>query len=198
MNIIHIDSKDSLDRLSSGNKRVYLLLYKKGSEKSDCALENLKKAAAEDASLSLLAADVNLVRDIHTAFYITSAPALLEFHEGQLRNVFKGCHQPEVLQSIFEEAVYVARMEKEGRTVKQVTVYSTPTCTWCTTLKNYLRQNKIRFTDVDVSRDPNAAQDLVRRTGQQGVPQTEISGEWVVGFDQSKLDRLLEIKKSNA
>ncbi|MBT3242028.1 MAG: glutaredoxin family protein [Bacteroidetes bacterium] len=84
-------------------------------------------------------------------------------------------------------------MEKEGKTVKSVTVYSTPACSWCTTLKTYLRKNKIRFTDVDISRDPKLGQELVARTGQQGVPQTEINGQWVVGFNQTRINELLEI-----
>ncbi len=46
---------------------------------------------------------------------------------------------------------------------------------------------------MDISRDEKAAQNLVRRSGQQGVPQTDINGRIVVGFDQAKLDELLEI-----
>jgi glutaredoxin len=56
-----------------------------------------------------------------------------------------------------------------------------------------LRQNRISFTDIDISHDEKAAQNLVRRSGQQGVPQTEINGQIVVGFDQPKLKKLLEI-----
>jgi glutaredoxin len=58
-------------------------------------------------------------------------------------------------------------------------------------VKNYLRQNHIAFKEVDVGRDQRAAMDLVRRTGQQGVPQLDINGTWVVGFDKAKIDRLL-------
>jgi glutaredoxin len=57
-----------------------------------------------------------------------------------------------------------------------------------------LRKNRVPFTDVDVSRDPNAAEELVRRTGQQGVPQTDIDGEIVVGFDKKRINELLEIQ----
>jgi glutaredoxin-like YruB-family protein len=72
-------------------------------------------------------------------------------------------------------------------------VYSTPTCSWCNTLKTWLRKNNIPFTDVDVSRDQRAAEELTRRTGQQGVPQTEINGQIVVGFNQPRLKELLEL-----
>lgn len=190
-----IHSLSELKTSLSPKGRSYLLLYKSGSEQSDCALQNLQSASAEgEDSMNVLTADVSTVRDIHVEYNIKSAPTLLEFDKGEFRNVYKGCHDPKVLKALFEEAVYYAQMEKEGKTVKQVTVYSTPTCTWCTTLKNYLNKNKIRYTDVDISRDQNAAQNLVSRTGQQGVPQTEVNGQWVVGFDQKKLDTLLEIK----
>ncbi|MBA4410258.1 MAG: NrdH-redoxin [Odoribacter sp.] len=84
--------------------------------------------------------------------------------------------------------------ETDAKKIVQVTVYSTPTCSWCNTLKSWLKQNNISFRDVDVSRDEKAAQDLVRRSGQQGVPQTEINGQIVVGFDQQRLKQLLEIQ----
>jgi glutaredoxin-like YruB-family protein len=77
--------------------------------------------------------------------------------------------------------------------VKKVIVFSTPTCSWCRRLKSYLKENKIRFTDVDVSRDAKAAQDMVKKTRKQGVPQMWINNVPVVGFDKQKIDRLLEI-----
>jgi glutaredoxin-like YruB-family protein len=77
--------------------------------------------------------------------------------------------------------------------LKKVIVFSTPTCSWCRRLKSYLKENKIRFTDVDVSRDAKAAQDMIRKTRKQGVPQMWINNVPVVGFDKQKIDRLLEI-----
>jgi glutaredoxin-like YruB-family protein len=77
---------------------------------------------------------------------------------------------------------------------KRVTVYSTPSCPWCTTLKNYLKEKNIAFRDVDVSRDMKAAEDLVKRSGQRGVPQTDINGQIIVGFDKPRLNQMLDIK----
>lgn len=73
----------------------------------------------------------------------------------------------------------------------RVVVFSTPTCPWCTRAKSYLRERRIAFRDVDVSRDAAAARDLVRRTGQTGVPVIDIDGTLVLGFDKPKVDRLL-------
>lgn len=119
---------------------------------------------------------------------------MVEFIGKEMKNVYKGAHDPGYYKSLFENAVYVARAEKAGKTVKQVTVYTTPTCSWCGTIKSYLNKNKIRFSEIDVSKDESAAQEMVRRSGQQGVPQTLISGEMVIGFDKAKINRLLEIE----
>jgi glutaredoxin-like YruB-family protein len=73
----------------------------------------------------------------------------------------------------------------------RVLVFTTPTCPWCTRVKSYLAQQRVPFREVDVSRDASAARDLVRRTGQVGVPVVEIDGRPVVGFDKQQIDRLL-------
>jgi glutaredoxin 3 len=76
----------------------------------------------------------------------------------------------------------------------RVIVFSTPTCPWCNRAKTYLRSRGVPFRDVDVSRDPAAARDLVRRTGQMGVPVVEIDGRPIVGFDQARIDGLLGLR----
>jgi len=80
----------------------------------------------------------------------------------------------------------------------QVTLYTTQSCPWCVRVKNYLRQHGVPFREVDVGRDPHAAMDLVRRTGQTGVPQLTINGTHVVGFDKTKIDRLLGLDQRAA
>ncbi len=73
----------------------------------------------------------------------------------------------------------------------RVIMFTTPTCTFCKKAKRYLRERGVPFKDVDVSRDPAAARDMVRRSGQQGVPVIDIGGKIVIGFDRPKIDRLL-------
>jgi glutaredoxin-like YruB-family protein len=75
-----------------------------------------------------------------------------------------------------------------------VVVFSSPTCVWCTRAKTYLRSRGISFQDVDVSRDPAAARDLIRRTSQMGVPVVEIDGRSIVGFDQARIDTALGLR----
>lgn len=76
----------------------------------------------------------------------------------------------------------------------RVIVFSTPTCSYCRAAKRYFKQHGIRYRDVDVSRDSAAARDMVRRSGQMGVPVIDIGGRIVVGFDRPKIDRLLGLK----
>ncbi len=59
--------------------------------------------------------------------------------------------------------------------------------------KKYFREKGIKFKDVDVSRDPAAARDMMRRSGQQGVPVIDIGGKIVVGFDRVKINKYLGI-----
>ncbi|MFN8472738.1 MAG: glutaredoxin domain-containing protein [Anaerolineae bacterium] len=77
----------------------------------------------------------------------------------------------------------------------RVIIFSTPTCTYCNAAKSYFRQRGVKFTDVDVSRDGAAARDMVRRSGQSGVPVIDIGGKIVVGFDRPKIDRLLGVTR---
>lgn len=72
-----------------------------------------------------------------------------------------------------------------------VEVYTTPTCGFCRQLKAYLQQRGVPFTEHDVSRDPQAAAQMVQLSGQRGVPVTVIDGEVVVGFNRPVIEQLL-------
>ena len=72
-----------------------------------------------------------------------------------------------------------------------VSVYSTPTCTFCTKVKEYLQQRQIRFVDYDVSRDQRKGEEMVHKSRQTGVPVIDFNGQIVVGFDKNRLDRLI-------
>lgn len=190
-----IRSLNQLETVLKSSGKSFLLLYKSDSEAGKRTLAEYEKAAEKVSDIHVMHADVTKVRDIHPRYSITSVPALLSFEKQKLKNIYKGTQQAPYYHALFEDAVYVAQAEKSGKSLKHVTVYSTPTCSWCNTLKSYLRQHKVRFTDVDVSRDPSVAQELVRRSGQQGVPQTDINGQIIVGFDKPKINQLLDIKE---
>jgi glutaredoxin-like YruB-family protein len=76
-----------------------------------------------------------------------------------------------------------------------VKVYSTPTCPYCVTLKNYLKNHGINFEDIDVSKDSQALEEMIKNSNQMGVPVVNIDGHFVVGFDKEKINQLLNIKE---
>ncbi len=192
MEIIQVNSHGDLLEKLKDTKKAYVLIYKSGSQQSDCAYKNLSETPAVDG-VKLFGVDVNTVRDVHKNYNVTTAPTLLEFENQKYIKALKGCHNPEYYKALFEDAVFVAKTDDKERPQKNVVIYTTPSCPWCNRLKQYLRMHKIRFRDIDVSKDPKMAQELVRKSGHQGVPQAEIDGQIVVGFDKKKIDKLLGI-----
>lgn len=75
--------------------------------------------------------------------------------------------------------------------MKKVIVYSTSTCPWCTKVKDYLDSKDVPYEAHDVGKDRDKAMEMVKKSGQQGVPVIDIEGDIVVGFDQNNIDRLL-------
>ncbi|OGD67103.1 NrdH-redoxin [Candidatus Berkelbacteria bacterium RIFCSPHIGHO2_12_FULL_36_9] len=76
---------------------------------------------------------------------------------------------------------------------KKVIIYSTPSCPYCVLAKNYFKDNNIEYEEIDVSQDQKAAEAMIKKSGQMGVPQIEIDGEIIVGFDKEKIDKALNI-----
>ncbi|MCX6759821.1 MAG: glutathione S-transferase N-terminal domain-containing protein [Candidatus Nealsonbacteria bacterium] len=76
-----------------------------------------------------------------------------------------------------------------------VKVYSTPTCVYCETLKEYLKGKEIDFESIDVSQNQKGLEEMIKKSGQMGVPVVDINGAIVVGFDKEKINSLLNIKE---
>lgn len=93
-----------------------------------------------------------------------------------------------------EEAMNEVARRRETYRQPRVIVFTSPTCGYCNAVKQYLRQNRIRFKEVDVSCDHRAARDMVRRSGQMGVPVVDIGGKIVVGFNRPRINKLLGIQ----
>jgi glutaredoxin-like YruB-family protein len=117
----------------------------------------------------------------------------LSFQNKELVNYYKGCNDVSFYDGIFGKAYFKAN-GAEVTTQKRVTVYSTPSCTWCTTIKKHFDHHGIKYKDLDVSKDTKAAAEMVKKSGQQGVPQTDINGQMIVGFDKKKINALLGIQ----
>ncbi|MHB1457217.1 MAG: glutaredoxin family protein [Armatimonadota bacterium] len=74
---------------------------------------------------------------------------------------------------------------------KDIKVYSTTTCPWCRKAKDYFNEKNINFVDINVSDDKAKLQEMINLSGQRGVPVIVIDGEVIVGFNQSKVEKLL-------
>jgi glutaredoxin 3 len=76
-----------------------------------------------------------------------------------------------------------------------IKVYTNSSCPYCIKLKNFLKKNGVKFKEINISRYPEAAKELKRKTGQTGVPVTLFGSHKIVGFDENRLRNLLKIKQ---
>jgi glutaredoxin 3 len=76
--------------------------------------------------------------------------------------------------------------------MQKIKVYSTPTCPYCHMVKQFLDEKGVEYEDINVAEDHEAAMEMVGKSGQMGVPQTEINGKIIVGFDREGIERELE------
>lgn len=73
----------------------------------------------------------------------------------------------------------------------KVIVYSTQTCPYCHHVKDFLKEKGVEFEEIDVSKDKEAAKRMIEKSGQMSVPQIEINGKIIVGFDKEALEKEL-------
>jgi glutaredoxin 3 len=76
--------------------------------------------------------------------------------------------------------------------MKQVKIYSTPTCHFCMQTKEFLKKNKIKYTDINVAENDKAREKMVEKSGQMGVPVIEIGDELIIGFEPEKIMKALK------
>lgn len=77
----------------------------------------------------------------------------------------------------------------------KVIVYSTTTCPYCVMVKNWLKEKKVEYEDINVGIDQAKAKEMIAKSGQMGVPVEDIDGEIIIGFDRPKLENALKKKK---
>jgi glutaredoxin-like YruB-family protein len=78
----------------------------------------------------------------------------------------------------------------------KVLLFSTSTCSWCRRAKRYFKDRGVPFKEINIERDPEAARDIVRKTGQTGVPVIKIGSKWIVGFDRERIEKELARRAS--
>ena len=196
--IEYVKSSEHFEDLKTKNNDLLIVLfYTDTSDKSKMALKVMEEFSEDNKDTYVCAVNAAKVKGIHTIYGISTVPTVLVIKSGKPSKIVYGVQSKEYYQRLlYEVPLAVSGSDGENRKSHNVVVYTSPSCPWCSTVKSYLMKNRIYFREVDISRDQGAAQELVRRSGQMGVPQTDIDGDIVVGFDKSKLDSLLGIRNN--
>jgi len=82
--------------------------------------------------------------------------------------------------------------------ISKIKLYSTTTCPYCTMEASWLDKKGVKYEKVLVDQNQHEAVDMVKKTGQMGVPVTAIKyengeEEFIVGFDKPQLSQILEV-----
>lgn len=77
--------------------------------------------------------------------------------------------------------------------MKEVSIYSTPTCHYCNMAKDFFKENNISYTEYDVSVDMDKRNEVVKKSGQMGVPVITIGNDLIVGFNEGRIRELLGV-----
>ncbi len=72
-----------------------------------------------------------------------------------------------------------------------VKLYSTPTCGYCKKVKRYLQEKNVDFREFNVANDRKRADEMMKKTGQMGVPVLDINGKVIVGYKEAEIERAL-------
>lgn len=77
--------------------------------------------------------------------------------------------------------------------MKNVTIYSTPTCVYCNMAKSFFKANSVNYSEHNVATDLTKRKEMIEKTGQMGVPVIDVGGEVIVGYDEGKIKQALGI-----
>ena len=191
------DSAATLASLEAAGARAVVGFFGDFSQAARKARPEFERFCAEHPSLRAVLVDVGRIKDIHARFGVTVVPTVVLVEGGKAVRRAMGASTADALSRALLDALPAAAgasaVEKPAH---RVVVYTTPTCSWCSRTKSYLRQHAIDFREVDVSRDQKAAQRMQARSGQMGVPQLDIDGRMIVGFDKARIDQLLGIARA--
>lgn len=195
MSTLSIQSAEQLDAAlaAAGDQPVVIGFFGTFSALATQALPDFE-AFAGQAEVGVLLVDVGQVKGLHGRFGVSTVPAAVTVQGGQVIRRAAGRQQAEGWARALLPHDSAVAAPAAGARRPAVTVYVSPTCVWCGRVKDYLRQHGVAFREIDVSVDAAAAQALVARSGQMGVPQVEIGHEIVVGFDKPRLERLLGLQ----
>jgi len=187
------EEKD-FEQVKKKNENFFMLFfYGDFSSAAKRALSEIKKFSKENKQVPVIIVDVQKVSGIHKQFGIQNVPTVLAIQKGKVTKKIEGVESAKYY-SYALSGIHSPRQKKGKKTGSlRVVVYVGPGCPACGTAKNYLKRQGVPFREVDISRNQHAAERLAQRSGQMAVPQIDINGHLVVGFDKAKIDRLLSL-----
>src|SRR6056297_436808 len=133
----------NLDEIKQNSDSYFVLVYKSESDQSECALRSIK-SAAKNAGVDVYLADVNKTRDVHKPIEVSSAPTFVKVQKGKPIKHVKGCQSESFYQTLLENKEFTS-FSSTGGSGQAVIMYTTPTCTYCNSLKAYLNEKKVHF-----------------------------------------------------
>lgn len=196
MPLAPIRSEQELEPLLESNQDLLLAFLVDQNQGSAAARGALEQALASNPDAKAYSVDARAVRNVSGRFGVTAVPTVVRVRGRETLERLVGPQSP---------GTYAALMKPKSRSTNQnqskphaqtsVKLYVTNSCPWCRKLESYLDRRGVRYTKVNVSTDVAAAHAMVRKSGQRGVPQAEIDGTMVVGFDKARIDRLLGLSE---
>lgn len=174
-----------LKKILEEEKRFFVLVVGEGCELCEEVKKGLEEFEKKYEEIKFFVSDVSEDPELKMYFPVKSLPYMLYFKD---RGFVKGWSMGEGWEKKLEGVI-------DPQSVKhKIIVFSTPTCPYCTMVKNYFKEKGIEFEDVNVAADQEMAKKMVARSGQMGVPQIWIDDEVVVGYDVSRINALLGIE----
>jgi len=194
------DPKGLRETASKSEAAVVIGFFGGFSEESRKALPEFERACSTHPERAAFVVDVGQIKDLHPAYGVDSVPTVVVVKDGRVLQRIVGTQTAAFYErALFGGASSVdsksAEAKPNARPAHRVVVYTSDTCVWCSRVKAHLRSHDVPFQEINVSRDHRAAQRMVARSGQQGVPQLDIDGKLVVGFDRARIDSLLGLSE---
>ena len=191
-----IKDRKALEKATAQHSDYFVLFFwGKFSDAAQRALQELTEFARDFKKVPVCVIDVQQMKGVHKEYGVESVPTVLVMKNGREADRFVGVESAAFYATQLAGMAPTHMASPARKKPLRVTVYTSPGCPPCGLVKTYLREHGISFRSVDISRDERAAREIVRRSGQQAVPQIDVNGRIVVGFDRGKLANLLGIRQ---
>jgi glutaredoxin len=97
----------------------------------------------------------------------------------------------------FDAQVDHAKPQVAAAAEAGVVIYKASWCGVCRSAASYLRKRHVAFVEKDVEHDPGASDEMMRKAqakglAPRGVPVIDFRGEIMLGFDQARLEGLID------